>query len=442
MIRNSRSLFVAALSLTLASVALAQSKPVAPALDSNLGAKYSIYLDFSGFNYPGTWGGGTPGNVPAYNTDGNASTFNAAETQAIKDTWARFANAYRGFNVNVTTVDPAAAGSTDAQRKTFYDQKQYFMHTIFGGRYDWFGAAGGVSYVGTAQDANVFSGGHTNWVFPENGSGTSAKGMAAAGIHEDGHGLKLNHQSDETTNGAYSDNNGASGNGSYSPIMGTTYVSQRGTWRVGSAAKGNANDVAVLQSNNDIGPLLDDGIGHTFDTATSLAVTGGGLVDVNSSSTKGFIMPKASTGYSAGTGVGDSEAYTKDYFTFSAKGGLVTLTANDGNDLLTKGVADPGATMRCVMNVYTSTGSLVGTATTDSTTLKHTFSGTLTRGRYVAEILSYGAYISSYESNARYFNMGGYFLTGSGIEAVPEPATMVALGLGAAALMRRRRKSA
>ena len=48
--------------------------------------------------------------------------------------------------------------------------------------------------------------------------------------------------------------------------------------------------------------------------------------------------------------------------------------------------------------------------------------------------------ISSHETNAPYFNMGGYFLTGSGIQAVPEPASMLALALGATALLRRRKK--
>ncbi len=443
--RSHSQLFVAALALAVSSSIFAQ-RPEAPALNSNLGATYNLYLDFCGIDYRnvansngvGEWGftNASPGIVPAYTIDGDATTFNAGELQAIKDTWARFSNAYRGFNINVTTVDPSPLGSTDAQRQALFDQKQYFGHTQFGGTYNWFGTAGGVSYVGTAQNANTFSGGHTNWVFPVNGTGTTAKNMAAAGIHEDGHILGLSHQRDENSGGAYSNNNGATGNGSYAPIMGTSYVSQRGTWRQGTAGT-NANDVAVLQQTGGIGSLLDSGRGHSFATATPLAVTAGGLVDVNNLATKGFIMPKASAGYTA-TG---PDNYTKDYFAFRSGGGSLTLRVNDGNDLLKPGIADPGATMRSVMNIYTYSGSYVGTAQEDATTLVHTFTGNLFAGDYFAEIMSYGAYVSAYEPGARYFNMGGYFLTGENLMTVPEPATMAALGIGALALLRRRKRS-
>jgi len=449
MIRSLRAFSVSVLSLALAGLSLAELHPQAPQLSSNANAKYTLYLDFSGFNYDGQWGntGRTPGNVPAYTTDGDNSTFNTAEKTAITNTWARYVNAYAGFNINVTTVDPAAAGLADAQRQSFYDQKQYMMHTVLGGTYNWYGSSGGVSYVATAQNANVLTGRHTNWVFPVNGSGTSDKGMAAAGIHEDGHGLSLNHQHDEhklainpnDPNGEYSSNNNSNGNGSYGPLMGTTYNSQRGTWRVGAAKYGDANDVAVLESNGAMGPLLDDNIGHSFATATSLAVAGSS-VDVTSSRSKGFIMPKSSAGYSAGSGVGDEDVYTKDYYSFRAAGGAVTLVAHDGNSLLQAGVADPGATMRAVMRIYDKNHNLVGTATEDTSTLVHTWSGTLATGDYFAQIVSYGAFVSAYEPDSRYFNMGGYFLTGSGLaQPVPEPASLIAIAAGVGALLRRRR---
>lgn len=438
-----RGLLLSALAIVFASSAFAQ-RPEAPVMNSNLGARYNLFLNFTGIDYRsvanssgvGTWGGTgrSPGIVPAYDIDGNTTTFSSTEQQRIRDTWARFANAYRGFNINVTTIDPAAPGLTDAQRQAFYDQKQYFGHTMFGGTNTWYGSAGGVSYVGTAQSANAASGRHTNWVFPVNGSGSSAKGMAAAGIHEDGHILGLSHQSDENSGAGYSNNNGAVGNGSYAPIMGTTYNVQRGTWRQGTAGI-NANDVARLQANSLMGALLDSGRGHTLATATEIAVTPTGLIDVNNNVNKGFIMPKASAGYTAS----GRDNYTKDYFTFRSNGGSVSLTLNDGNDYLTKGIADPGATLRSVMNIYTKTGSFIGSANEDSSTMMRTFIGTLAQGDYVAEVMSYGEYISSYEPGSRYFNMGGYFLTGSNIQSVPEPASLAAVGLGALALIRRRR---
>ena len=61
---------------------------------------------------------------------------------------------------------------------------------------------------------------------------------------------------------------------------------------------------------------------HSLTTATQLAINNSGVV--NAGLAKGFIMPKAANGYSAGTAVGDSDVYTKDYFKFRASGGALT----------------------------------------------------------------------------------------------------------------------
>ena len=430
--RFSRTLLTVALGICLVGVACAQH-PIAPSLSSNPGAKYSIFLDFAGFKYNGNWGGHTPGNVPAYTIDADPSTFNTAEVAAIKEAWVRTAQAYVGFNINVTTVDLATPGLSDALRQTFYDNTQYMTHTIIGGTYNWFGASGGVSYVGVAQQATTTNGMRTNWVFPVNGTGTNPKSVSSATTHEDGHHLSLQHQTDENNGGGYSSNNGASGNGSYAPIMGTTYNSQRATWRLGKPGT-NANDVSVLESNLDIGPLLDSGVGHTLATASTLAVNLDGTI--NAAMAKSFIMPKSTTGYSA---VGEN-SYTKDYFAFLSNGGPITLTANDGSEFLQLGIADPGATMRSILRILDGNGNVLGTSSEDSTTLVHTWSGNLGVGTYYAQVVSYGAYVSNYEPNSNYFNMGAYFLSGSGFSPVPEPTSILAMLGGIGFLVVRKRK--
>ena len=139
----SRARFLGMLSLLgLAIVSTAQAQ--VPSLSSRSGAAYTVYLDFAGFDYTGTWAGGTPGSTPAYGT--------ASE---VRDIWARTAEKYAAFNINVTTVDPAVTAgflSTNySGRQTYYDDQARMMHTVIGGDGSWFGG-GGVSYVGVTQN--------------------------------------------------------------------------------------------------------------------------------------------------------------------------------------------------------------------------------------------------------------------------------------------------
>ncbi len=436
-----RPLALVALAL-LAGGALA--RPLAPQLASRAEASYTLYLDFSGFDYAGTWYGKTPGSVPAFTTDGDATTFTAGEEGIIRDAWARVAQKYTAFNVNVTTIDPAVAAGragTDADRQTYYGSTAKLMHTIIGGSNAWFSSgAGGVSYVGTTQYA-AGAEYHTNWAFPDN-LGRSGKNIGEAAAHENGHGLSLNHQNDESDRSEYSTNGGASGNGSYAPTLGVGYSSQRSVWRTGKTndASGRPNqipqdDVRTLLSNDGIGDLVNDGIGGTFATATPLPVLTGGTVDA--ARAQGIIVPKNG----AANGPLGVDSYTSGVFSFLSLGGAVTLTANDGSQFLAPGQADPGATLDSTLSIFDGLGNLVGTGIADASTLKETFSGTLARGQYYARVSSRGGYVSSREPNSPYYTMGSYFLTGSGVASVPEPATLVALGVGAAALLRRRRRA-
>ena len=180
--------------------ARADVHPVAPAYSSLPGAAYTLYLDFSGFNFPGGWAGGSsmPGSTPAYNRDLDPSAFSSTELNAIGTVFSRVAEKYAPFNINVTTVDPAVAAGqagTDAARLAYYDSQPRMMHTVIGGTGEWSGG-GGVSYVGVAPYNESGSNGlHTNFVF----SGQNVfdlQFIAEAAAHEDGHGLGLLHQHD------------------------------------------------------------------------------------------------------------------------------------------------------------------------------------------------------------------------------------------------------
>lgn len=106
-VRSLRTLGVAALRLVVSGQALAGL--AVPSLNSRPGAAYTLYLDFGGFNYTGSWANRTPGNVPAFSTDDDLTTFSAGDITALREAWAAVAQKYTAFNVNVTTVDPAIA---------------------------------------------------------------------------------------------------------------------------------------------------------------------------------------------------------------------------------------------------------------------------------------------------------------------------------------------
>ncbi len=427
-------LFGVALLLSLLAAAQAQ----VPALSSRPGAAYTLYLNFGGFNFNGTWGntGATPGITPAYGT-----------TTQVQEAWARTAEKYAGFDINITTVDPAVAAgqsATDALRQSYYDSTPRLMHTVIGGSGSWFGG-GGVSYVGVAPNTFASGGFKTNWVF-SGALGNSPRFVADATSHEDGHGLGLSHQGDNLTNtgqsNEYSTNNNQPTpnlNGSFAPNMGVGYYSQRGLWRTGTVSTGTTvqNDVQRILANSGM-TLTDDGIGHTFGAATTLPLLGG--TTVNSTLAKGVIVPDSAA---APTALGINN-YKKDYFKFTMDlAGLVNLKVNDGGDWLTPGVAAVGATLRAKLNIYGASDLVTPlfTGVEAADTLSTAFSGNLAAGNYFAEITSFGGLTSSFDPTAQYYTMGSYVLSGSGFVVIPEPGTLVLLSLCALpclTLLRRR----
>ncbi len=427
---NTRHSFVVALALLApAGAALAdQHTAGSPALSSRPGAAYTIYLDPAGFNYDGMWIGETPGNNLGLNNRGPTDTFTADDVTEIRAIWAAMANQYRCFNVNVTTVDPAiAAGqsATDILRRDYYDGQLGMMHTVIGppGNNGWQGAADGLAglfVIGSMQMTG--SGRHTNWMFSQdvNLGGPVENGTYIGNIsaHEGGHTFGLHHQSDytgETNVNEYSFGDDATGDGSYVPTMGNASARQRVAWRLGSAnsngTRVDQNDVQIILSNTDKS-VADSGIGHTIAAATALPVVSGS-VNMASPLHRGCISPA-----SAATPLPIGAAnYTTDFFSFSSNGtSTITLTLHDGNDLLVPGTADNAATLRGVLTIRNAAGNAVGAGIEDASTLATTYTGILPAGTYYAQITSFGghAQASAGFNAASFYDMGGYFVTGSG----------------------------
>ena len=392
-----------------------------PLLSSRPGAAYTVYLNFGGFDYVGAWGdtGKSPDVVPAY----------AGSAAQIAEAWARTSEKFAAFDVNVTTIDPSGFAPTDyLARQNYYDDAARVIHTVVGGSNAWFRTGiGGVSYVGVADKAFPNTNGlHTNWAFPANlgGTGTNgSKNIAEAAAHEYGHALGLWHQNDHAHNpkNTYSTNNRASGTGSYAPLMGTTYLSQRGTWRVGTIVGGESqNDVAAIGRNDAMG-FASSPVGESFDAATPLPLFG---TTVDAVRAQGVIRPVSLSNPNA-IGI---ENYTKNYFRFSLAGEtFASLTAFDGDDWLTPGVVAPGATLRSRLNLYRAGDRLApfAVASEASDTMSRTWSGVLGAGEYFAEITSFGGYTSAYDPSSHYFDMGSYLLRGALTPVVvPEAGTM------------------
>lgn len=413
-------------------VSLAIAQPVAPAFSSRPGAAYTMYLNFSGFSYTGTWGNGTPGVTPAFNGQ-TGPTFTAAEQANIQSIWSRVAEAYAPFNVNVTTVDPAViAGqaATDLQRQNFYDATPRVIHTVIGdGSSTFYGGAGGVSYLNVWSSAQTISGRATNWVFVNRlGGSNSLHNIFTATAHEVGHAGGLSHQGDysgSTRVNEYSRNNNST---IIAPIMGVGYGAERNVWRVGRISTNvntTQNDVQRLLSANPGMGLYNDGIGRTLQTAIPLSLNGN---QIDFENARGVIVPLSTTSPNP---IGTNN-YSRGFFAFETAGGFNSITVNAGGQWLVPGVADPRPMLDATLRILDSNGIQVAISNTAS--LSETLSLNLAAGKYFIEVSSAGGSQASLGPSgtwaaAQFFDMGSYFLSGTVI-AVPEPGGLLILCLG------------
>ena len=425
-----RSFFAAFVALTFTCIASAQ--PAAPAFSSRPGAAYTLYLNFTGFNYTGSWGGQTPGNVVAYNGQAGP-TFTIAEQASIKNIWSRVSESYFPFNINVTTVDPAAAAgnSTYLARQHYYDTTARVMHSVIGnGNAGFFNGAGGVSYVGTWATSNSAGSGYgTNWSFTNRLGGYSAyHNIFTATVHENGHAAGLSHQGDyigSTLVNSYSTNNGSS---VLAPSMGVGYSASRDVFAVGRINTNTStiqNDALRILQNSGMGGFINDGIGRTLATASPLALNG---ALINSLNNQGVIVPVSDSNPNP---IGASN-YTKGFYSFStAVTGVNTITVNAGTQFLTPGAVDPHASLDSTLRLLDNLGNQLAIASTSS--LGETISINLGAGQYFIEVSSAGGKQASLGPTnnwaaRQFYDMGAYFLTGS-IQSVPEPGSLALMSL-------------
>lgn len=201
-------------------------------LHSHADATLKLYLDFNGHFEP-SWGAFNDIDIPAYDSDGDPSSFGDFELINIVEIWRRVAEDYAPFDIDVTTEAP----------ENFDDTAH--LRVAIGGDGAWTdGANAGISYVNLFTDAipNVV------FVFPDNLGNGNAKLVAECISHETGHAFGLEHQSLYDDDGVLIDEYNP-GELARAPIMGDSYAAQRGVWWHGpsdESASELQDDMAIL----------------------------------------------------------------------------------------------------------------------------------------------------------------------------------------------------
>jgi len=236
-----------------------------PVYHSQPSAKQKIYLDFNGHRVFGTgWNehnGGRTIDAPAFDRDGDDSTFSGLEQRAIELIWSRVAEDFAPFEIDVTTESPSprdfSAGNQAIRVliSTNVDQ-------LSGKR--WFQNVGGVGYVGSwklESDTPV-------WAFSNILNGNE-KRIAEAVSHELGHAFGLDHDGtdvDEYFSGF------DKGDVSWAPIMGSGSGRALTQWSRGEyhEASNSENDFSIIASKANEIEFREDDHSSTFFSPTEL----------------------------------------------------------------------------------------------------------------------------------------------------------------------------
>lgn len=327
-----------------------------PALQSKPGATKVIYLEFNGTTLTGTAWNKTSAPITT------ASVYSKFGDQGCHDIWIMVAEAYRAFDVNVTT-DKSVFDATPSANRTwclFNSEPAKFNSS-----------AAGLGYVGVFgepayQPALAFTTGD----YTIDSYGTIA-------VHELGHNLGLSHDGTKTEE-YYEGHSGA--RFSWGPWMGTPYYKFYRQFSIGdyAGASNPEDDLAIIGGYL---PVRADEAGDTLNIAVDLPIQSTGA------------LPAITANITSRTDV-DSYRLVLD------ASQTVTITLNsdqDGSYSLAPG-----------MKIYTSAGAVAvpsGTGwTDDGGEVKWT--GVLAAGTYRVDVDGIGDPTSPGYSD--YGSIGGY----------------------------------
>lgn len=287
---------------------------------------YRIYLDFDGHTTTGTaWNNDTQWGSsfysPAFSTDASES-FVESELLKIQQIWARVAEYFSPFNIDVTTEDPGISGL----RRDSNDTDGYGIRVVITDEYVSYKAWGGIAYVGVFGNMSY----SPAFVYSQRLGPDSVKYVADAIAHEAGHNLGLSHDGRTLSTGTESYYQGhGSGVTDWAPVMGVGYYANIVQWSKGEYYQANQlqDDLAIITTNNGGVTYRADDYGNTFATAAAL----GGTVSNGVASVDLY-------GVISGSGANNDI----DMFVLNvAAGGSINLTMTDYTRAYLSGSATP-----------------------------------------------------------------------------------------------------
>ncbi len=235
-------------------------------LHSRPNATRKVYLDFDGHQVSGSaWNDASHPSisVAAYTQDGSPA-FSDAELDVVQEVWARVAEDYAPFNIDVTTQDPGTAGLIrSTSEDAAYGMRasittELAMRDVVCG-----GGCAGVAYVGVFDYVRADQYYQPAFALPK--TTYTAAQVAEIVSHEIGHTLGLSHDGLGTAT-YYQDGTGTK---IWSPVMGAGYtpLTQFSNGDYVGATQ-TQDDFAVIGQN---GPtLLSDDYGDDRATARAL----------------------------------------------------------------------------------------------------------------------------------------------------------------------------
>ena len=231
-------------------------------LHSLAGASKVIYLDFDGHVTSNTkWNSdfNNDNNIVSvpYDFNGNTGSFSDTELGRIQHIWARVAEDFAMYAIDVTTEDPGVDG---LRRNNPLDQF-YGIRVVISPTSSWYGNSGGVAYVGSFNwnsDTPVF-------VFSDNLANGNEKYVTDTASHEAGHSLGLYH--DGTTGGTEY----YRGHGNWAPIMGAGFDRPITQWSKGEYAGANNTEDDLAEMLNYGASYRPDDHGDSIYSATILS---------------------------------------------------------------------------------------------------------------------------------------------------------------------------